>query len=293
MASVIWGLSFVAQSVGMEKVGTFTFNGIRLLIGSAVLLPFVIRNSKRDRQKLSSAEYNQRKHSLVTSSLICGTVLFIGSNLQQQAFLYIEVGKVGFLTAIYMVLVPVLGLIIFKTKPRMTVWAAVIIGLAGLYFLCIPKSGGLSLGKGELLTLTCAVAFAFHIIAIDRCVGKTDGVSLSMGQFFVAGVLSVICTVLFEEPSVDAIISVAPSWLYAGIMSCGVAFTFQILGQKYTEPAIASLLLSMESVFSVLFGWLILKQSLSMRELFGCAVMFMAIVLAQLPKRKKGSVFDA
>lgn len=271
----------------MEKIGAFTFNGIRMLLGSVVLLPFVFHRYRKIKASCSSEEMKAKKKSFLKASATCGLLLFVGSNLQQQAFLYLEVGKVGFITAFYMVLVPVLGLLFFKTRARANVWIGIAVGMSGLYLLCFSSGGQASFGKGELLTIFCAVAFALHIIAVDRFSKTVDGVALSCAQFFVTAVISIACMFVFETPSMPGIISVAPSLLYSGIMSCGVAFTFQILGQKYTEPAVASLLLSLESVFAVLFGWMLLKQSLSAREFAGCAVMFCAIILAQLSPKER------
>lgn len=284
-ASVVWGLSFVAQSVSTKSLETFTFNGIRLLLGALVLLPFVIHLQKKERVQFTPEEFSSRKTGFLKGSAACGLAMFFGNNLQQQAFRYIPCGKVGFITALYMVLVPVISLIFFRKKARPVIWVAVCVGMVGLYFLCLTPGEGFSVGRGELLTLACAFAFAAQILAVDRYVSKTNGVILSMGQFFVSGVLSAICALFFNSPDLSSVIAAAPTWLYAGIMSCGVAFTFQILGQRYTEPAVASLLLSLESVFSVIFGWLILKQTLSARELVGCVVMFAAIILSQLPEK--------
>ena len=215
----------------------------------------------------------------------CGLPLFIGTNLQQYAFNFLDAGKVGFITALYMLLVPLFGLFLGqKVRPR--IWVGVALGVVGLYFLSIKK-GDFSIGKGEIVTIVCSVAFAVHILVIDHFCKKVNNVALSCAQFFVSGIISVICMFIFEEPKMDAIISAGVPLLYAGIMSCGGAFTLQIFGQKYAEPAVASILLCLESVFSVIFGWLILHQRLSSRELFGCAVMFIAIIITQLPERKK------
>lgn len=284
LAAVVWGLSFVAQSEGAH-IGTFTFNGIRMLIGGIVLIPLVIFSFKKENASLPAGE--KKKFPLkdvIIGGVCCGIPLCIGSNLQQHAFNFIEVGKVGFITALYMVLVPVIG-IFLKQKARFNIWIGVAFGVVGLYFLSIPK-GDFSIGKGELITIMGAFAFAAHILVIDRFCKKVDNIALSCAQFFVAGILSIICMLIFEEPEFDAVIGAGVPLLYAGVMSCGVAFTAQIFGQKYTEPAVASLLLCLESVFAVLFGWLLLHQTLSTRELFGCLIMFIAIVFTQIPSDK-------
>lgn len=285
-AAMIWGLSFVAQSQGMEYVGGFTFNGIRMLIGSVVLMPIILFSAKKNPQKSFKNLSKKDKKTTVIGILVVGSILCVGSNLQQFAFNYTEVGKVGFITALYMLLVPLIGLFM-KKKPPIVVWIGIALGLCGLYLICVGGSGFDGIGKGEILAFMCSFAFAFHIVAIDYFADKIDGVVLSCGQFFVTGVLSCICMFIFEEPKILAIIQAAVPILYAGIMSCGVAFTFQVLGQKYTEPALASMLLCLESVFSVLFAFLLLHQQLCTIEYIGCAIMFVAILLAQIPAKKK------
>lgn len=285
-AAMIWGLSFVAQSQGMEYVGGFTFNGIRMLIGSFVLMPIILVGAKKNPQKSFKALSKKDKKTTVVGILVVGGILCVGSNLQQFAFNYTEVGKVGFITALYMLLVPLIGLFM-KKRPPLTVWIGIVMGLCGLYLICVGGSGINGVGKGEILAFLCSFAFAFHIVAIDHFADKIDGVVLSCGQFFVTGVLSCICMFIFEKPNMSAIIDAGIPILYAGIMSCGVAFTFQVLGQKYTEPALASMLLCLESVFSVIFAFFILRQQLYTKEYIGCAVMFVAILLAQIPAKKK------
>lgn len=271
----------MAQSEG-AYIGTFTFNFFRMILGGIVLIPLVTFNVASENKKLPQGE--KKKFPLkdvIIGGICCGIPLFIGSNLQQHAFNFIDVGKVGFITALYMVIVPVAG-IFLKQRVRFNIWIGVALGVVGLYFLSIPE-GSFTVGKGELITICCSFAFAAHILVIDHFCKKVNNIALSSAQFFVAGILSFIGMILFEEPQPAEI---AGAWLpiaYAGVMSCGVAFTAQIFGQKYAEPAVASLLLCLESVFAVLFGWLLLKQVLSPRELFGCLVMFIAIVFTQVP----------
>ncbi len=271
----------MAQSEG-ASIGTFTFNGLRTLLGGIVLVPLVILSFKSENKKLPEGEKKKFPFKdVLIGGVCCGIPLFIGGNLQQHAFNYIDVGKVGFITALYMVLVPVIG-IFLKQKARFNIWIGVAFGVIGLYFLSIPK-GDFSIGKGELITICCSVAFAAHILVIDHFCKKVNNIALSCVQFFVAGTLSVICMFIFEEPKLSEISGAWLPLVYAGVMSCGVAFTAQIFGQKYAEPAVASLLLCLESVFAVLFGWLLLDQMLSQRELFGCLIMFIAIVFTQVP----------
>lgn len=287
-AAAIWGLSFVAQSIG-RGVGTFTFNSLRMLLGSVVLWPVIAFRKKKNIAPRFD-DKNKAKKDLLLGGCLAGFALFAGNNLQQEAFNYIEdVGKVGFITALYMLLVPVFNMILFKKTARLNVWAGVALGTVGLYLLC-SGDNGFSLEKGDILTIIGAFAFASQILIIDRFSQRTDPVEISSLQFFVCGILSGICMFVFEEPAVSLVIqkqNLIPI-LYAGVMSCGVAFTFQTFGQKYTEPAVASLLLCLESAFSVIFGWIILHQTLGKKALLGCAVMLVAVMLTQiqLPKGK-------
>ena len=288
LAAVIWGTSFVAQDVGMEHVEAFTYNGIRMLMGAAVLIPVILFMQLGLRKKQADTELWDKKRIFIQakSGVICGLILFCASNLQQFAFNYIPEGasgKIGFITALYMLLVPIFGMFL-KQKQRLIVWFAVIMGCVGAYLLCVYSA--MTIGIGEILTLGCAVFFAIHILYIDSVTDKVDGVILSATQFLVVGVLSVICMFIFETPRIANINTAIVPILYSGVMSSGVAYTLQIVGQKHTNPAIASLLMCLESVFAVLAGWLILGDNLEVREYIGCAVMFAAIILTNLPERK-------
>lgn len=285
-AAMIWGLSFVAQKQGMEYVEGFTFNGIRSLLGAIVLIPFIVIRAVKNPVKLSPVEKKQSRKDNLKGILIVGLMLCIGSNLQQFAFNYIEPGRVGFITALYMLIVPLISFIVYKKKQPVTTWIGVILGVVGLYMICMGGSASSSLGKGDILALLCSFAFALHIIVIDKFAAKIDCVVLSCGQFFVTGVISCILMFIFESPNIQSIMQAAVPILYAGIMSCGCAFTFQVIGQKYTDPTISSMLLCLESVFSVIFSFIILGERMASVEYIGCAVMFVAIIIAQLPARK-------
>lgn len=281
----MWGLSFVAQSEG-ASIGTFTFNGIRTLIGGIVLVPLVVISHMAENKKLPSAEKKKFPFKdVLIGGICCGIPLFLGGNFQQHAF-YLDLGpgKVGFITALYMVLVPVAGLFM-KKKIGLNIWAGVGLGVVGLYLLSVP-SGGFSVGKGELIAICGAFAFAAHILVIDHFCKSVNNIALSCTQFFVAGLLSIICMFIFEKPVVADIIDTAVPILYAGIMSCGVAFTVQIFGQKYSDPTVASILLCLESVFAVIFGFIFLNDKLQSREMIGCVIMFTAIILTQIPTEK-------
>lgn len=287
-AAMVWGLSFVAQNEGINHIGAFTFNGIRMLLGSAVLLPFIICKNKKNPRKMSKSERNTKYKQNIIAILPVGICLLLGSSLQQFAFYDTEVGKVGFLTALYMIIVPILSLFLKKKAPY-TVWIGVILGLVGMYLLCVGASSSFTLGRGEILTLCCAFAYSVHIIVIDKFAQKVDPIVLSCGQFFVTGFISCILMFIFEKPTIDGIMNAAIPLLYSGILSSGVGFTFQIIGQKYTDPTIAAMLLCLESVFSVLFGFIMPPhQVLETMEYIGCVIIFAGIIIAQItPKQKK------
>ena len=277
----------MAQSVGGEQVGCFTFNGVRSLIGAVVLLPVIAFLDGQKKRELGEKEFQAQKgdfKTLLLGGVCCGVMLCIASNFQQYGISFTTVGKAGFITALYIIIVPVLGLFM-KKKVGAKIWIGVALATAGLYLLCMT-SESFSVSKGDLLVLVCAGFFSLHILIIDHFSPKCDGVRLSCIQFFVCGVISMAAAFLFETPNLTPILSGWLPILYAGVMSCGVAYTLQIIGQKNMDPTVASLILSLESVFSVLAGWGLLNQKLSARELFGCVLMFAAILLAQLPEKR-------
>lgn len=289
LTAFIWGVAFVAQRVGGETIGPYTFNFLRFLIGAAVLIP-AIRLSDAKNPEKKPHDKKSRK-TLWIGGCSCGLVLFIAANLQQLGLYYgTTAGKAGFLTACYIVLVPILSIFLRK-KCSWNIWLGVAITLAGLYFLCM--NGSFSLQFSDVLVLICALVFAVHILVIDHFSPLVDGVRMSCIQFLVAGLLSCIPAFFVDmKHSMPGILQQAAActewqaWiplLYAGILSCGVAYTLQIIGQKGLNPTVASLLMSLESVFSVLAGVIILQESLSRRELLGCVMIFAAVILAQIP----------
>ena len=285
LAAIIWGAAFVAQSVGMEYMEPLTFNAARFLVGGFVLLPFALLDEVKQWKAIPTEK--GRKSQLKTTligGLCCGIAICTASTFQQYGMLYTSVGKAGFITALYIVLVPIAGLF-FKRKARRLVWLSVAIAVIGLYLLCINES--LTVNFGDLLMFCCAIVFTSHILVIDHFSPKAKGVTLSCIQFLFSGVVSMVGMFLLEKPTWNGIIMGALPILYAGVMSCGIAYTLQILGQKHVEPAIASLILSLESVVSVLAGWVLLHEILNKREIIGCVLMFVAVVLVQLPERKK------
>lgn len=294
LAALIWGVAFVAQSVGMEYMGPATFNGTRFLIGAVVLLPVIWFRDRKEKAANTASDaadvYRQdavlekeNRKQLLIGGCSCGAVLWAASLLQQMGIQYTTVGKAGFLTAMYIILVPILGIFLHK-KIGAKVWVGAGIAITGMYLLCM--TGGLSVSMGDGLLLISALLFSVHIMVIDHFSPKADGVKLSCIQFFVSGSICMVIAFLTEAPKFAAIVSGAVPVLYAGILSCGVAYTLQVVGQKHVEPTVASLILSLESVVSVLAGWVILGQKLSSRELLGCALVFTAVILVQLPERR-------
>lgn len=288
LAAFIWGSAFVAQSVGMDYVEPFTFNCVRNLIGGLVLIPCIYFLKNRSEREGAETSRDMAapgdKRTLLTGGVSCGVILCLASNMQQIGIQYTSVGKAGFITALYIVIVPIMG-IFLKRRCGWKVWVSVAIALAGFYLLCMV--GGFSLERGDIYLLICAVLFSVHILVIDHFSPMVDGVKMSCIQFFVCGMLSGIAMFIAESPDIKNILAAWLPILYAGVLSSGVAYTLQIVGQKNYNPTVATLLLSLESVFSVLTGWVVLHQKLSARELSGCVLIFLAVILAQLPERKK------
>lgn len=284
LTAFIWGVAFVAQSAGMDYVGPFTFNAVRCLIGGFTLIPVIGIMKIRSKKKGNERKPQRELKSLFLGGTICGLLLFVASNFQQFGIQYTTVGKAGFVTALYIVLAPIFG-IFLRRRAGLQVWCGVLLALCGLYLLCMK--GSFQLSKGDALVLVCAFTFSFHILTVDHFSPQVDGVKMSCVQFFVCGALSSVCMFIFEKPIISQILAAWLPILYAGVLSCGVAYTLQIVGQEGMNPTIASLIMSLESVVSVLAGWVLLHEKLSRRELAGCLLMFIAIVLAQLPERKK------
>ncbi len=286
LAAFIWGVAFAAQSEGMNYVGGFTFTGCRYLLGGIVLVPVILVAGKARHVESANIGEGERQAYVKNSmkgGVCCGLCLFVASSLQQFGIASTTVGKAGFITALYIVLVPVLGLFLHR-KVNLGLWFSVALATAGMYFLCITD--GFAVGKGDFLVFLSAVAFTFHILMIDFFSPRGDGVVISCIQFFTVGLLGCAAMFLVEQPRLDRILA---AWLpigYAGVLSSGVGYTLQVVAQKDMAPAAASLIMSLESVFSLLAGWVLLHQRLSGRELLGCAMVFAAILLVQLPVGK-------
>lgn len=289
LAAFIWGTAFVAQDLCADSIGAFAFNATRYFIAVLALLVVILISDKLKKNKptLTAQEKKAANKQLWLGGLCCGAALAIASNFQQAGLVAgTDAGKAGFITALYVVLVPVFGLF-FKRKVSLPTWIAVVLSVVALYLLCIK--GDFSLAPGDLLVLVCAVCFAVHILVIDHFTAYCDGVKLSCLQFLFAGIISTICMFIFEDVDFAAILSCALPLLYVGIFSCGVGYTLQILAQKDSNPTVVTILLSLESVFAVIAGAIILKQQMTVREYIGCAIMFAAVILAQIqfPTRQK------
>ena len=273
ITAIIWGSSFVAQSIGMQSIDAFTFTGIRTTLGMLFLLPFTLIINKG---------FDFKKETL-KKGLILGVVFSIAQNFQQFAFYYSTSGKIAFITAFYMFFVPLISVIFLRKKIALLTWLSIFIGLIGLFLLCINPEDLTSINLGDVLALICAIFYAIQIMLIDKFLEDgTSGVQLSFMQFFVAAIISIVAMFIFEQPNLADIKTAAPSLLYSGIMSCGIAYTLQIVGQKHASPVVASLLMCLESVFAVITAALILKENMLPRELAGCLVMFGAIILSQV-----------
>ena len=281
LAALIWGSAFVAQRVGMDHIGPYTFNCVRSFIGCLALTPVILTLGRRGAALQLATRIGRR--DLIVGGLACGAVLTVSTLFQQIGLKYTTAGKAGFITAQYIVLVPLFGLALGK-RVSWLLWLAVAIALGGMYLLCVKD--GFRVEKGDFYVFCCAVCFSCHILFIDHFVQKVDGIMLSCLQFAVCGLLSGILMFIVETPSASGILKGWVPILYTGILSSGVAYTLQIITQKHLSAAIAALVMSLESVFAALTGWLILHENLSAREFIGCVLVFAATLLAQVPAKR-------
>lgn len=282
MAALVWGLGFVSQSAGADYIGAFAFNGFRFPLAFLVLIPFLFI-----RKKTGKTEYTKDRKTAIIGGISCGVVLFLASTFQQLAMTDASSGKAGFLTSFYIVLVPIFGLFL-KKRTTLFVWISVVLALIGLFFLCVKDS--FTLSSSDTSLFICAALYSIHILVIDHFSPDVDGVLLSWIQFGVVSVCSIVCMFIFEGlPSASDISAAAIPVLYAGIMSCGVGYTFQIIGQNNVNPAVASVILSLESCISAFAGALILGQMMTPREIIGCIFMFGAVLITQVPVGKNKS----
>lgn len=279
LTAFIWGMAFVAQRRGMENCGPFLFNGVRSLLGGTVLLPVIFCMDKKSGKTKADTVWP------FWGGLFCGLALFTASSLQQIGIIDSGAGKAGFITALYVVLVPVLGIFLRK-KTSLKSWLSVAIAIFGMYLLCMTEAS-FSLGKSDVLLLLCALIFAVHIIVIDFFAPRSDCVRMACLQFYVAGILSLIVAFFTEDVSLSAVLAAGIPILYTGILSSGVAYTLQIVAQKDTDATSAALICSLESAFALLGGFMLLGESFTLRELLGCALTFGAILLSQISFKRK------
>lgn len=282
LTAIIWGTSFVSQKLGMNYVEPFTFGAARFLLGALILIPVILYfDNKTNKYNDDSSNQNNKllRKDLIVGGTICGVSLFFGASLQQTGMIYTTAGKAGFITALYIILVPLFGLFTNKKINKLT-WIGVLLSTIGLYFLCVNEN--FTIQKGDLIVLAGTLFWAIQIITVDSYVSKVNSLKLSFFQFMIAGCLSLICSILFETPNVKTLVDCAGPILYTAIMVVGVAYTLQILGQKTTPPAIASIIMSMESLFAALSGAIFLNEVMNLREYFGCILMFIAVMITQV-----------
>ena len=276
LGSVIWGAAFVAQRVGMDHMEPFSFNGIRMLLAAAVMTPVTLLTERKKSPETAPDPKDQRR-----AGLLCGVMLFAASSLQQMGLVTTTAGKAGFITALYVVLVPVAAWLLFRKNPGRIIWLGVAMAVVALYFLCIPAEG-FTLQGGDLLEFGCAICYTVQILCVDHYAPKVSGVRLARDEFLITGVLSLLIALFTETMTWEGIREALIPLLYSGIMSSAVGFTLQIIGQRDTDPTVASLLMCLESVFAVLTGAIILGEKMTVRETVGCVMMFSAVILAQL-----------
>ncbi len=277
LGSVVWGAAFAAQRAAMDHIGPFTFNGIRMLLAGIVMIPAAVVLDRKNPGAPAADPKEQRR-----AGLLCGLFLFIASALQQMGLVYTTAGKAGFITALYVVLVPVAGWLLFRKNPGRVIWLGVALAVLALYLLCVPADG-FELQGGDLLVLGCAVCFTGQILCVDKYAPRVSGVRLARDEFLVTGALCSLIALITREPLTgEGLRASVPALLYAGLCSGALGYTLQILGQRDTDPTVASLLMCLESVFAVLTGALLLGERMTAREGLGCVLMFAAVILAQL-----------
>lgn len=293
MTAIIWGSAFIAQSKGADVIGPFTFNTVRYALAVVALLPVIyIFSRKKNRENTVDQDIPKANgtKTLIIGGIATGIALFTASSLQQYAMAFTTAAKAGFITTLYVILVPIVG-IFLKKKIRPIIWLCALLAVIGLYLLSI-KPGTFSISRGDFFVLLCALAFTGHILIIDYFSPKTDGVKLSCIQFAVVSIASFVAMMMTETFVLSEVLDAIIPLLYTGVLSSSVGYTCQIIAQKKADPVISSLILSLESVFAAIFGALILHESMSGREITGCAIMFVAIIIAQLPEKKNRRLTD-
>ena len=279
LGSVIWGAAFVAQRVGMDHMGPFTFNGIRMLLAWLVMIPVTVFFEGKSKKRPGYKAPDPKEQCL--SGILCGLFLYVASSLQQIGLVTTTAGKAGFITALYVVLVPVAAWLLFRKNPGRIIWLGVAVSVVALYLLCMP-AGGFVLQTGDLLVLGCSLCFTFQILCVDHYATRVSGVRLARDEFLVTGVLSMVVALFTETITWDGVREAMIPILYAGILSGAGGYTLQVLGQRDTDPTVASILMCLEAVFATLTGALILGEKMTAREAVGCMLMFCAVIMAQL-----------
>lgn len=289
ITAIVWGISFISQTTSMDYIEPSTFNGIRNLLGSVVLLPFIFFSNAKRKKNPTNEQKKYDKKTLITAGICCGIVLCLAGTLQTYSMKEISGGKAAFITAIYIIFVPILSIFLRK-RPPLKIIPTLILAIIGFYFLCMTKDD-LTVGVYELVALACSLLFSVHIMLVDHFSPKVEGIKLACLQFFVCAVINMTYMFMFEKPDINEIMKCWFAIFYSGAFSCGVAYTLQIVGQKYTDPTSATLIMSLESVFAVIFCWLlppyVPEDVMTLREIIGCILIFIAIIFIQLPQRKK------
>lgn len=286
ITAIIWGSAFVAQRMGMDSIGPFYFSAFRMLLGTLALSTVAVITDHKNRSGLSNRTEDEKRsdrRTLWIGGSACGIIIFFASNLQQVGLVSVDAGKTGFITALYIILVPIFG-IFLKHKTNIFNWTGAVIGVIGLYLLCITS--GFSILPGDLIVLIGAFFWAFHILCLDHFAPKTNVIKLTAIQFLIAGLISLVVAIFREPISIEAISGSAMAIAYTGIFSTAIAFSFQALGQKHANPTTASIILSTEALFALIFGVIILGESMTAREVAGCILMFIAIIIAQIPSKR-------
>jgi len=287
---MIWGFAFVAQRSGMDYVGPFTFNAVRFTLGGISLIPLLLINKRRNFKKEHLSPLSSNK-ILFQGGIIAGTILFFGASFQQGGMVYTTAGKAGFITGLYIILVPILG-IMFKQKTTAAIWLGAVIAIVGLYLLSVNEN--LSIDLGDLLVLASAFFWGFHVLVISRYSPKTDPIQLAFFQFMLCAFFSLIVSIIVETTTLPNIIDASIPILYAGVVSVGIAYTLQIVAQQETHPSHAAIIMSLEAVFAVIGGWIVLNESIPLRGLIGCGLMLTGMIISQfgIGLRRKKILYD-
>ena len=281
---MLWGFAFVAQRSGMEFVGPFTFNAVRFTLGGISLIPLLLINKKRKFKNEHLLPLSSNK-LLLKGGIIAGIILFFGASFQQGGMVYTTAGKAGFITGLYIILVPILG-IMFKQKTSAAIWLGAVIALVGLYLLSVNEN--LSIGLGDLLVLASAIFWALHVLVIGRFSPKTDPIQLAFFQFMLCAFFSLVASIIIETTTLQNIFDASVPILYAGVVSVGIAYTLQVVAQQEALPSHAAIIMSLEAVFAVIGGWIVLDESIPLRGLIGCGLMLTGMIISQVGIRFKG-----